>query len=178
LYGLLKALFRIPNSSPRRIAHPGRVDREFGDPILLQLREDAMEMRLSDDEISALQSLDFERGPTSKGVREDELPKKLFEFNLISRQPGGRAIITKSGQRALFRHECVLALEALARGEEIALGSGVEKWLLASGFVKPSDDGGAMDILPRGLLWLSSLEPDAKVEIPRPTAESFAARRS
>jgi hypothetical protein len=137
-----------------------------------------MDMRLSHDEINALQSLDFERGPTLKGVREDELPKKLFEFNLIRRRPGGPAVITKNGQRVLFRHECVLALEKIARGEDIALGSGVEKWLLASGFVKPSDDRRAMAILPRGRLWLTSLEPDAKVETASPTAESFAARRS
>jgi hypothetical protein len=137
-----------------------------------------MDMKLSDDEISILQSLDFERSPTAAGRRDGDLPKKLFEFHLISRQPGGRAAITESGQRALFRHECVLALGAIARGDEIALGNGVEKWLVASGFAKPSDDAGPMAILPRGRLWLKSLEPDGDVKAASPTAGSFAARRS
>jgi hypothetical protein len=136
-----------------------------------------MDMKLSHDEISALQSLDVESGPTTVGMREDELPKKLFEFNLVSRQPGGPAVITQSGQRALFRHECVLALEAIGRGEEIAAGDGVKKWLVASGFATPPADVGSMAILPRGRLWLTSLRPEAAVDTPGVTAESFAARR-
>jgi hypothetical protein len=136
-----------------------------------------MDMRLSHDELRALQSLDFERGPTTVGTREDELPKKLFEFNLVSRQAGGPAVITQSGQRALFRHECVLALEAIGRGEEITPGNAVEKWLVASGFAKPSANPGSLAILPRGRLWLQSLGPEAQVATPRVTAESFAARR-
>jgi hypothetical protein len=137
-----------------------------------------LDLKLSLDDISALQSVDADRGPALIRMREDELPKKLFEFNLVRRQPGGPAVITQSGQRALFRHECVLALEALSRGERIALGSGVGKWLVASGFAKPSDDVGHLAILPRGRLWLTSLAPEADMKAASPSAESFARRRA
>jgi hypothetical protein len=136
-----------------------------------------MDMRLSHYEISALQSLDRERGPTTVGRREDELPKKLLEFNLVSRQSGGPAVITQSGQRALFRHECVLALEAIGRNEEVTAGEGVEEWLVASGFATPSADAASMAILPRGRLWLKSLAPETVADTPGVTADSFAARR-
>jgi hypothetical protein len=136
-----------------------------------------LDLKLSHDDISALQSVDAEGGPALI-LREDELPKKLFEFNLVRRQPGGPAVITRSGQRALFRHECVLALEALSRGEQIAPGSGVAKWLVSSGFAKPSDDAGHLAILPRGQLWLTSLGTEADVKAASPSAESFAQRRA
>jgi hypothetical protein len=137
-----------------------------------------MDMKLNHDEMIALQSLDFERGPTTAVTRQGGLPKKLFDFNLISRQPGGHAVITKIGQRALFRHQCVLALEAIEQGEAISPGKDVEKWLVASGFVKPSDGAGPMAALPRGRLWLDSLKPERTVFTASPTAESFAARRA
>jgi hypothetical protein len=174
---LLKALLRAPILSAAGQSGPGSL---FGTwrPIAIQIGEDAMDMKLSDDEISILQSLDVERSPAVEGRRDGDLPKKLFEFNLVSRQSGGQAAITKNGQRALFRHACVLALAAMARGDEIALGNGVEKWLVASGFAKSSDEAGPMAILPRGRLWLNSLEPDAEVKATCHTAESFAARRS
>jgi hypothetical protein len=35
-----------------------------------------------------------------------------------------------------------------------------------------------MEITSRGRLWLTSFEPDAKVDVLVPTAEHFAARRS
>ena len=119
-------------------------------------------MKLNHDEIIALQSLDVEPGPTTAVTRQGDLPKKLFDFNLISRQPGGHAVITTSGQRALFRHQCVLALEAIVQGDAIAPGKDVEKWLVASGFVKPADEAGPRAALPRGRLWLDSLGPDTQ----------------
>jgi hypothetical protein len=137
-----------------------------------------MDSKLSGDEISALQSFDADQGPSTSAVRAGDLPKRLFEFNLVARQPTGETTLTRSGQRALFQHECMAALSAMERGEDTRPASGVEKWLVSSGFAAHSVPGKGAQITPRGKLWLTSFEPDMKVEAAVRTAEYFAARRS
>jgi hypothetical protein len=172
----LETVFSHPNFSPE-CERARQCSRNPPGQSVFKVGEDVMDMKLTHEEIIALQSLDFKRGPATARTREGDLPKKLFEFNLISRRPDGQALITKSGQQALFRHECVLALEAIVRGDAVSPGKAVEKWLVESGFVKPSDKAGGIAVLPRGRLWLDSLKPETTVIPASPTAESFAARR-
>jgi hypothetical protein len=137
-----------------------------------------MDTKLSCDEISVLLSLDSGRGQPAPIFRAGDLPQRLVNFNLVALQPSGEPRITESGKRALFRHECISALTAIARGERVQPASGIEKWLVSSGFIAPSPAGQRMQITSRGRLWLTSFEPDAKVDVLVPTAEHFAARRS
>lgn len=137
-----------------------------------------MDSKLNGDEISALQSLDPDNAEGAT-VRNGVLPQRLFAFNLVTRQASGAAVLTKHGERALFREACVAGLAALARGEAPALSSGVRKWLTASGFVLDgSADENATAITHRGRLWLASFEEDPKVVLTEPSAADFALRRA
>ena len=137
-----------------------------------------MNTKLSEVEIGMLQSLDQDRNNPVQAFTGGDLPKRLFEFNLVSHRPNGGAAITKNGQRALFQHECMSALLSMQRGEAPRAGNGVEKWLVSSGFAALSDAGDGLTITSRGKLWLTSFEPDAPMAAVAPTAEYFALRRS
>ncbi|MET0855747.1 MAG: hypothetical protein ABWY27_03265 [Telluria sp.] len=136
-----------------------------------------MDSKLNSDEISALQSLD---PGTSSGatLREGDLPQRLFAFNLITRQPSGTTVLTKSGERALFREACVSALVAIEREESIELSSGVEKWLRSAGFVDLGSGTVAPAVTQRGKLWMASFQADAGLAGPELRASDFARRRA
>jgi hypothetical protein len=131
-----------------------------------------LDSKLNSVEMHALQSLDT--------YRDGDLPQRLFAYNLVMRQPSGTAVLTRHGERTLFRQACLAALQALDTGEATDMATGVTKWLLASGFVK--DAAGATDapsITPRGKLWLASFEADANAEQEAVlTASDFARRRA
>lgn len=138
-----------------------------------------MDAKLNDDEISALQSLD--PADSSSGgvdVRDGDLPQRLFAFNLVTRQPSGTTILTKAGERALFRYGCISDLLALGRGNTPRLAASVERWLRSGGFIAGGSEKRALAITPRGRLWLDSLEADAVVDVPELTASDFADRRA
>lgn len=137
-----------------------------------------MDSKLNGDEISALQSLDPDNAEGAT-VRDGDLPQRLFAFNLVTRHASGAAVLTKHGERALFREACVAGLAALARGEAPPMASGVRKWLVASGFVsEASTNESATAITHRGQLWLASFEEDPEVVLTEPTAAAFALRRA
>lgn len=137
-----------------------------------------MDSKLNGDEISALQSLDPDHADGAT-VRDGDLPQRLFAFNLATRQPSGATVLTKHGERALFREACVSGLAALARGEALAMAGGVRKWLVASGFVLDgSANERAMAITHRGRLWLASFEQDPEVVLAEPSVAAFALRRA
>jgi hypothetical protein len=98
----------------------------------------------------------------------------------VTRQPSGATVLTRHGERTLFRQACLAALQALDAGEGADMATGVNKWLLTNGFVKEAA-GAAMapSITPRGKLWLASFEADAGVaEQAVPSASDFARRRA
>ncbi len=131
-----------------------------------------LDSKLNNAELHALQCLDT--------YRDGDVPQRLFAYNLVTRQPSGATVLTRHGERTLFRQACLAALQALDTGEGADMASGVRKWLLASGFVKQgADDAVAPSITPRGKLWLASFEADASVEQGAvPTASDFARRRA
>jgi hypothetical protein len=142
-------------------------------------REDAMDSKLNDDELSALQSLDVDNANGGVNVREGDLPQRLFAFNLVTRLPSGTTVLTKGGERALFRYKCIAHLAALKGGEAPCLANGVKKWLLSSGFILENRAGNeAPTITQRGRLWLASFEKDADVVVPEVSASDFALRRA
>lgn len=137
-----------------------------------------MDSKLNDDEINALQSLDPDSTSDRVKFRDGDLPQRLFAFNLVTRHPAGATVLTDRGERALFRHECIRGLAALARGEATRLPSGVRNWLVSSGFILEGRVGqSAQAITQRGKLWLASFEKDADVQLPELTAADFALRR-
>jgi hypothetical protein len=128
--------------------------------------------KLNSEEIHVLQSLD--------AYRDGDVPQRLFAFNLVMRQPSGAIVLTRHGERTLFRQACQASLQALDTGEAADMATGVKKWLLANGFVKQAAGGAvALSITPRGKLWLASFEADDDVEHEAAlTASDFARRRA
>jgi len=153
-------------------------------------------MRLSKDEIALLRLLDHPDGtehpsPQAGPSRQEgahpppsgpELPKILFDMNLVQRQPSGHVQLTRTGARALFQAECIEALDQALAGQQPVLPGGVERWLVSSGFLHPIEHS----VTSRGKLWLASLSPEhaaglAETSRPPqdcPSAASFAARRA
>ncbi|MET0856163.1 MAG: hypothetical protein ABWY27_05395 [Telluria sp.] len=131
-----------------------------------------MDSKLNSVEMQALQSLDT--------YRDGDVPQRLFAYNLVTRQPSGTTVLTRHGERALFRQACLASLQALETGEATDLATGVKKWLLANGFVKQAAGAAeALSITPRGKLWLASFEADDNVEPEAAqTASNFARRRA
>ena len=91
--------------------------------------------------------------------KEAPMPRRLFEFGLVARQPDGELSMSKQGERALFQHKCVAVLGRL--GTSCASGGGaldgsVERWLVSSGFIA----GTPTKITKRGQLWLESVAGD------------------
>ena len=80
------------------------------------------------------------------------MPRRLFEFGLVARQPDGELSMSKQGERALFQHKCVAVLGQLDTGGEPLDGS-VERWLMSSGFIA----GTPSKMTKRGKLWLESV---------------------
>ena len=66
--------------------------------------------------------------------KEAPMPRRLFEFGLVARQPDGELSLSKQGERALFLHNCVEVLGQLGAGCSELDGS-VERWLMSSGFI-------------------------------------------
>ncbi len=83
--------------------------------------------------------------------KEAPMPRRLFEFGLVARQPDGELSLSKQGERALFQHKCVSVLGQLEDGG--ALDGSVERWLLSSGFIA----GAPAKMTKRGQLWLDSV---------------------
>lgn len=137
-----------------------------------------MDSKLNDDEISALQSLDPDNARTGVNFRDGDLPQRLFAFNLVTRQPSGTTVLTKNGERALFRQACLAGLAAMEQGDAPHLASGVERWLVSSGFILAGRGLEAPAITPRGKLWLASFETDAVAPVPELSASDFALRRA
>lgn len=138
-----------------------------------------MNSKLNAGELGVLQSLDAGLPCAGQTYRDADLPQRLFAFNLLTRQPGGTAVLTKDGERVLFRQACVSALLAIEAGHAFARFSGVRKWLLASGFIeKEGSEEAAPRITRRGRLWLASFSDDAASDLPAPTAGDFARRRA
>lgn len=137
-----------------------------------------MPSKLNSAEINALHSLESDMRGGRARLRDGDLPQKLFAYNLVARQPGGTAVLTKDGERALFGHACMTALAAIERGEAGAIAVGVRKWLLSSGFVKAAGATAAPVITSRGKLWLASLHDDVAPVVAEPTAADFARRRA
>lgn len=137
-----------------------------------------MESKLSSDEMNALQSLDPDKAAGTMHYRDGDLPQRLFAFNLVTRQPSGATVLTKNGERTLFRHSCLAALQGIERGASARIAAGVQKWLVASGFIDAGRGAAAPAITQRGKLWLDSFKADAAVEEPEMTAADFARRRA
>ena len=110
-----------------------------------------MQGKLNQDEMDVLLAL--EQGQW-RGALEKEapMPRRLFEFGLVARQPDGELSLSKQGERALFQHKCVTVLGQLEDGCG-ALDGSVERWLLSSGFIA----GAPSKITRRGQLWLESV---------------------
>lgn len=136
-----------------------------------------MASKLNSDEISALQSLETGARGGDGRPRDGDLPQKLFEYNLVKRQPDGTTVLTKDGERALFGQACMAVLAAIARGESAALSAGVRNWLVSSGFVKGEGEA-APAITARGKLWLASFDEDVAARGGEPSAVDFARRRA
>ncbi|MES2756673.1 MAG: hypothetical protein V4693_04800 [Pseudomonadota bacterium] len=138
-----------------------------------------MESKLNSDEMNALQSLDPDKPAGAATYRDGDLPQRLFAFNLVTRQPSGTTVLTRHGERALFRQACLAALLSLERGGGAAMPGGVKKWLLSSGFIKSvGSDALPPSITPRGRLWLASFEADEAVAETPMTAMDFERRRA
>lgn len=138
-----------------------------------------MDTKLNADEIRALQSLEKDLSPHLGMVRYGDLPQRLFAFNLVSRQPSGTTVLTKMGQRALFRHACVSALQSIDNAAPAEMSTDVERWLLSSGFIEGGGAGGpARAITRRGRLWLAASDDDPIRVAPEHTAEEFERRRA
>jgi hypothetical protein len=131
-----------------------------------------LDSKLNSVEIDALQSL--------AAYRDGDVPQRLFAFNLVMRQPSGTTVLTRHGERTLFRQACLASLKALDIGAGSDMATGVKKWLLANGFVRQAVGAAvALSITPRGKLWLASFEADDDVEREAAlTASDFARRRA
>ena len=90
--------------------------------------------------------------------KEAPMPRRLFEFGLVARQPDGELSLSKQGERALFQHKCVEVLGQLGAGCGELDGS-VERWLMSSGFIA----GTPAKVTKRGKLWLESVAGDGEV---------------
>jgi hypothetical protein len=112
--------------------------------------ETHLQGKLNRDEMDVLLAL--EQGQW-RGALEKEapMPRRLFEFGLVARQPDGELSLSKQGERALFQHKCVSVLGRLDDGA--ALEGSVERWLVSSGFIA----GSPSKITRRGQLWLESV---------------------
>jgi hypothetical protein len=138
-----------------------------------------VDAKLNAEEFKALQSLDPNLPPHVERYREGDLPQRLFAFNLVSRQPSGKTVLTKRGQRALFRQACLSALTAIDMGQSPHIALDVHKWLTASGFLKGgADESAAREVSSRGLLWIAASKEDPVRAVVEPTAEDFARRRA
>ncbi len=137
-----------------------------------------MESTLSSDEMNALQSLDPDKATGAAHYRDGDLPQRLFAFHLVTRRPCGTTVLTKNGERTLFRHSCLAALQAIESGAGARIAAGVQKWLVASGFIDAGRGGAAPAITQRGKLWLDSFEAAAAEAEVEPTAAGFARRRA
>lgn len=84
--------------------------------------------------------------------KEAPMPRRLFEFGLVTRQPDGELSLSKQGERALFQHKCVDALGHLD-STPVTLDGSVERWLMSSGFIA----GSPLKMTKRGKLWLESV---------------------
>lgn len=113
---------------------------------------------LENDELQILRSLEAgESVLEGVGLQGVSVPKRLFEFGLLRREPGGALALTKLAERLLFRLSCVSAL----RCENKPVSRGVREWLANSGFIKLSADGDRLvEVTARGRLWLASLAPE------------------
>ncbi|HEX9172270.1 MAG TPA: hypothetical protein VF861_06385 [Telluria sp.] len=111
---------------------------------------------LENDELQILRSLESGAGVLEgMGQQGVSVPKRLFEFGLLRREPGGALALTKLAERLLFRLSCVSAL----RRENKPVSRGVREWLAKSGFITLSADGESLvEVTGRGQLWLSSLD--------------------
>ncbi len=114
-------------------------------------------MRLKQEEIALLRMLESEDGAVSTAPSGPlaDVPRSMFELNLVSRLGTGALQLTKTGARALFQAECIAALEQTLAGGRPAMLNGVERWLTSSGFLHPEQ----RTITARGKLWLASLTP-------------------
>jgi hypothetical protein len=138
-----------------------------------------MDTKLNADEIRALQSLEKDFSPHVGMYRDGDLPQRLFAFNLVARQPSGTTVLTKMGERALFRHACVAALLSIENAAPAEMTPDVQRWLLSSGFIEKDADGGpACAITRRGRLWLAASDDEPIQATPVPTAEDFERRRA
>lgn len=139
-----------------------------------------MDTKLSAAEIMALQS--FDRDPPSQlgMAREGALPQRLFAFNLVSRLPSGVIVLTRMGERALFRQACIAALTSIERGEPLDMSIDVHRWLTSSGFINGGASAAASRraISQRGRLWLAASRDDPVPLVCEPTAEDFERRRA
>ena len=117
-----------------------------------------MQGKLNQDEMDVLLAL--EQGQW-RGALEKEapMPRRLFEFGLVARQPDGELSLSKQGERALFQHKCVAVLGQIGASCSPAaetLDGSVERWLVSSGFIA----GTPGKITKRGQLWLDSVAGD------------------
>jgi hypothetical protein len=138
-----------------------------------------MDSKLNSDEINALQSLDPIAACRVSNLRDSDLPQRLFAFNLVTRQPSGTTVLTRNGERALFRQACITALVEIECGAVSGPAGGVRKWLLSSGFVEQGTaEGAPLAITRRGQLWLASFKEDDAIVAAELTAADFALRRA
>jgi hypothetical protein len=119
--------------------------------------EKRLQGKLNQEEIDVLLAL--EQGQW-RGALEKEapMPRRLFEFGLVARQPDGELSLSKQGERALFQHKCVAVLGQLDGGGGQLDGS-VERWLTSSGFIT----GSPFKMTKRGKLWLESVTGEQDV---------------
>lgn len=139
-----------------------------------------METKLNADEISALQSLASDSPVHMEMLREGDLPQRLFCFNLVTRQPSGKTVLTRMGERLLFRQSCISALMAIERGEPCTISNDVHNWLTSSGFITagPDPSSSPLAISQRGRLWLAASEDDPVPLVREETAADFERRRA
>ena len=131
-------------------------------------------MTLTIEDIAVLKAMD---GAAPDDAVFSNIPQRLFVYGLISRQPSGEVILTKSGSRRLFQQACCDALRAVAEGAALAPESDTGRWLGSSGFVARDAASGASSVTRRGQVWLDSFEADAPRDAAAPQAADFAGRR-
>lgn len=122
-----------------------------------------MSARLTCDEVAILNNL---KNMVSLTASENSTAlNRLFMYGLAARQPSGKVIVTKSGERLLFQKDCCSVLRAISQNEVSTPPSSVTKWLTAAGFVTEVDSAQNLKITRRGELWLASFDLEGPTDV-------------
>ncbi len=118
-----------------------------------------MTLKLSDEEIDVLRRL--HHAEKLDAAMLTRVPGQWAAQGLISRDSSGHLIVTKAGERRLFLQRCANLLRSIKAGECATGDPSALRWLTSSGFVSDKRSEG-LRISGLGVLWLASLEDDAR----------------